>query len=386
MLNACFLQELPALKATVSPGYLLALAVIIILIVLLKIFNNTQESKKTVAKKDKTPRVSRSIIGADAPKAPTHTSPDRSDLRYVIKAYGFTRDQADLFTRLCNGNKIQNPSRLLQESAEFDDFFMRTLKYLESQKASGVNNERYKTILYTIKEKVDNFKHASKHLTSTRGIRVGQLLTIITRKDEQYPSTVILNTQDGLLCAVPRDIFGNELRLPLWSRIKVFFYAGTGESYQLETKIRRYESAKNETRMVIAHTDHITALPNRNHVRKFLSLPCRFTPVTVANIVNGKHTEHKYFPSSRIYDGTLQDVSAGGCSIATNAPVPVGEYIQITCKIDGTNEDTIIAKAVKHHALEDSPEIVMHIQFSKIPRASMNRIFSIIYNDRDSSK
>jgi hypothetical protein len=385
MIRACFAQELPPLQSTVSPGLLLALAVIIVLIFLLNLFNKSQETK---APKRKKPAASKGFeddkdAGVDSAVRAAPQGPDKSDLKYVIKAYGFNKEQAELFARLCNGNRIHNPSHMLQEEGEFNDFFTRTLRYLDSQKASGGNSERYKTILFTIKEKVDNYKHASRHLTSTRGIRTGQQITVTTKKDEQYPSTVMLNTQDGLLCSVPRDDFGNELRLPLWSRITVFFYAGTGESYQLDTKIRRYESARNETRMVIAHTDTIKPLPNRNHVRKSLTIPCRFTPVTVANIVNGKHTEHKYYPSSRIFDGTLEDISAGGCSIATNAPIPVGEYAQITFKMDGINEDTIIVKIVKHRAVEDSPVTVMHIQFAKIPRASMNRIFSFIYNHGD---
>lgn len=390
MIQACFAQVLPPLRSTVNPGLLAALGVIILLIVLLSLFSKSQESKLTTAKKKKAPKglddspEAEIRRGAGAGTSPQ--GPDKGDLKYVIKTYGFTKDQADLFTRLCNGNRIGNPSRFLQEKNDFDELFTRTLKYLDSQKASGGKSEQYKTILYTIKEKVDNFKHASRHLTSTRGIRTGQQITITTKKDEQYPSTVILNTQDGLLCSVPRDAFENELRLPLWSRITVFFYAGTGESYQLDTKIRRYESARNETRMVIAHTDTIKALPNRNHVRKSLLVPCRFTPVTVANIVNGKHTEHKYYPSNRIFDGSLEDISAGGCSISTNAPIPVGEYAQITCKLDGVNDDTIIAKVVKHRAIEDSSATVMHIQFSKIPRVSMNRIFAFIYNHEDSTK
>lgn len=383
MMSSLVAQILPY-QTTVNPGYLFVLIAAIVIIVGLRILNRWLESKKS----DKPKKTAHHAPETTEKTYSNHSplGPDKKDLAYVIKSYGFNKDQADFFTRLCNGNKIRNPSRLLQNQRDFDDFCTYTFNYLQAQPASNPNNEKYKTLLFTIRELVENYKRTSKQLTSTRGLKPGQQFTLTTTKDEQYPSTVLENSQEGLLCAVPRDIFKNELRLALSSRIKVFFYSETGESYQLESKVRKYVSSANETRMVIAHSDSIKALPNRNHVRKALSTPCLFNPVTVANIVNGKHTEHKYFPATKAFEGKILDISAGGCSIVTSTPIPVGEYLQIKCMLDGTNEDSMIAKSVKHHTVEGEDGTVMHIQFAKIPRASMNRIFAFIYNYGERAK
>ena len=132
--------------------------------------------------------------------------------------------------------------------------------------------------------------------------------------------------------------------------------------------------------MIIGHTDKITKLPNRSHERKAINLICLFSSVTAANIVNGKHTEHKFFPSGKYFEGEMLDISAGGCSITTRSPLGNGEYLLIKCMLDGKNEDSIIAKVVKRQPSDVAEKTTMHIQFAKIPRVSMNRVFTFIYN------
>ena len=193
--------------------------------------------------------------------------------------------------------------------------------------------------------------------------------------------TVRDNLNEGLLCKTPRDTFGNELRIPLWSKVKCLVTVRTGQSYQFNARIKKYESGKNETRLLLSHTNKVKALPNRRHDRKTFETACYFAHVTVANIVNGNHTEHKFYPSIKSVGGIILDISAGGCSIRTAEPLAQGEYIQIICNLQDKIEDRIIGKIKRlYHNDQDSASI-MHIQFAKMPRATLNRIFIYIYNE-----
>jgi Predicted glycosyltransferase len=366
-------------EAALRPRDFIILIVVIGVVILLAVYNKVKENFESKEAPDRTKRVGRVTQPSLFPNR-SDSGPNKADLRYVLKTYGFSRDQADFFTGICKVRKIQNPSQTLQDPKQFEDFCAQIFNYLQSQPKTNIDAEKQKTILFTIKETVENYRHAKKFITSTRGIKPGQQFTLTTNKEEQYPSSVLANSNDGLSCAVPLDMSGNELKLPTGSRVKMFFYSGTGESYRLESRIRGFGMTSTASRMIIGHTDKITKLPNRSHERKSLNMICLFSPVTAANVVSGKHTEHKFFPSEKNFEGEILDISAGGCSIRTRSPIGNGEYLQIKCMLDGKNEDSIIAKVVKRQADDEEGKTVMHIQFAKLPRVTMNRIFTFIYN------
>jgi c-di-GMP-binding flagellar brake protein YcgR len=172
--------------------------------------------------------------------------------------------------------------------------------------------------------------------------------------------------------------------LPLLSRISVYFYDENNQSYRFNSRVSKYASGRSETIMVLAHTDKVEILPNRQHDRKDVRTPCNFVHVSVANVINGKHTEHKFYPSGKPLHGTMCDFSAGGCSFTTKFPPGDGEYIELSCILDGTIEDKMIGKVVNTNRDKDEPEV--HVRFAKMPRASMNRIFAYVYSSGERGK
>lgn len=378
-----------AYQTNVQPGYFIAAGIFLFVFFLLRVYNN--RTKTNAKRKEALKRNSLSEKAAsekqDSPfQKPVLKTPDKKELKEVIAEYGFTDEQADFFTRLCNTNLVGNPRHLLANAREFDEFIAETIARLHTAASPEREIERQKTLLFTIRETVSNRSRTSKKITSTRSLPNGQPFTLITGKEEHYPSVIVINSPSGLLCKVPRDIFGNELRLPLWSKVRILFYTRTGESYQVSGRILRYESGKNETMMLIAHTNSVKAFPNRRHDRKSIRTPCTISHVTVANVVSGKHTEHKFYPSPKKFPGKILDISSGGCSIETPTPQSTGEYISIECILEGKIEDTIIGKIIRMNPSVEPTESVIHVQFAKMPRATMNRIFAYIYNYGDNRK
>jgi hypothetical protein len=188
---------------------------------------------------------------------------------------------------------------------------------------------------------------------------------------------VVENRDDCLVIATPRDNSGNELRFPILTKLTFFLTAASGQSYQFSTRVKRYESAKNATRIVAGHTNAVTAMPNRRHDRKAFKAPCAIARVDVANIVSGNRTERRFTPSKQTSQGEILDISAGGCSVETVNPLPPRAYLQIQFRLENLEEDTIIGKVIR---LTGDGNRVMHIQFVKMPRATLNRIFMLVYN------
>ncbi len=375
-----------AYQTNVDPSYFIILVVLIVGVIALRSYNAWKESKKRPtrpvrrqAPKGHKPVYSEKTVEA-VPISRLHVPTDRREMKAVAAEFGFTPAQSEFFFELCSENNISSPLHLVRNSRQLDELFRRTYHQLETPGHVAREAENSKTLLFTIREAIENRKRYSKLITSTRSINDGIEMTVITRSNEHYSAILHENNQGGLILPVPRDVFGNELRMPILSKLTVLFYSGSGQSYSFSTRISRFISAHTATLMMLRHTEKVRALPNRRHNRKQVRTPANFSRVTVANIVNGRHTEHRFYPSGKAFLATMLDISAGGCSLVTATPVPEGEYVEINAIIVGSSEDSMIGKVVKLNPGEARGTTVMHIRFAKMPRVTLNRIFTYIYD------
>lgn len=357
-----------AYKTSTNTGYIVAIIVIILFFILLKVVTTWKDAQTTTRKKKKLNSVNYTTITTST-----------KEMKTIASMFKFSEEQTDFLRNLFISNKIIHPEQFIQDSEAVQSLFDKTFAHLESIEPTTRSVERQKTILFTIKEAIDTRKKIGELITSTRALKPGLGFTMSVQSGEQYQSAIIENETEGVLCLIPRDLFGNELRLPIRMNIEVFFIGITGQSYRIKTKIIKYVSSRSKTYLLLKHTDSIDALPNRKHNRKIIKIPCTFSHVIVANIVNGKHTEHKFYPQAKTFKGTIEDVSAGGCSILTETPLPLDEYLEIKCMLVSGINDVIIGKVVKINEEETGQISTMHVKFAKMPRASMNRIFAIIY-------
>lgn len=370
-------QVLPQPKGNISPGYLIALVLVVALVSLLRIYSAQKDKTSGMGAKKKGAKAEPSSIKTNVRE---ESSSLNAEYKKISDFLNLTPQQSDFFIKLCTKNNVRKPLQLIKNTHALDEVFSATIAQLEAKTFDSKDVEVNKMNLYMIKEKIENAKRTAKNLKTTRSFQVAQEITLITRNTEQYPAFIAEVSEAGFVVKVPRDFSGNELRLPLLAKVAVFYQASNGQSYRFSTRVRRYISLLNENRLMLYHTDSVRPLPNRSHDRKSIQAPANFTHVTVGNIVNGKQTEHKFYPSGKEVMGTMTDISAGGCSIMSRSPAKEGEYIEIKCILAGTSEDIMIGKVVRTHKDDPNGPTIMHIRFAKMSRTSMNRIFAYIYN------
>ncbi len=376
MVRFALLQVLPY-STEFNPKSLVFVVMAIVIIVLVTVFNKVNEHRqKTVSKPRPKP-------GSPVVERFRKTPKYKQELRAISSSLGFSQRQQAIFAKICLDSRIERPSHLTKNEQALAQAFNRELESLKAKTPRTREIEADITVLFTVREALENARKTRGALESTRSLNIGHSMTMITPDQEQYPVRIFENSSRGLICKVPRDSFGNELRLPRWSRIELFFSFDASLTYRCSARILEYESGIEENLMVLSHTDTLKPLPNRMHDRKSLLLDCTFRNVAVANVVNGKKTEHRFYPSGKEHPGALLDISAGGCSIKTPMPPPQNQYIEIQCNLDGKSDDTMVGKVISVHASERQGEFAVHVQFAKMPRVTMNRIFSLIYSSRE---
>ncbi len=373
-----------AYQTTVSPVYFIILGIAVVVIVSLKFysmyrakqeFREKPHPKRTQPIVDRTPELIKTMR--------LNLGPDKKELRQIGIFFGFTDLQNQYVKRACEDGKITHPGQIFSDYGRITELLESRLAKAQQAPHPTKETEAEKTIIYTIREAVENRKKQGKKITSTRMIPEKSTISITVPEGEQYSVELVHNASMGLVCSIPVDSDGTPVRVPLWAKLSAFLTVKTNQSYKFDTRVIKYESDLSSTRIVLAQTDSIQAMPDRSHDRKRLTTPCVFSPATVGTVLNGKKSERRFYTSHISVDGTILDISAGGCSIQTKKPLKPGDYMEIRCILEKHTEDTMIGKTVRVQAESPDSPSVMHIQFAKMPRATMNRIFSFVYADGD---
>ncbi len=372
MIEHLYAQVIPY-STDFKPVYLVFPIMGAIIIAVVAIFNKyNEERERTIAR----PRGQ----GGRQPLAPfVKTGKFNQEIKAISSSCKFNHRQTAVLTKVCVDNRLERPYHLIRNARALEEAFSRELTRIESVVPRTREIEEEITLLFTVREALENARKNQATLVSSRSLENGQPFTIVTPDQEQYPVLLFENSPRGLVCKVPRDSFGNELRLQHWSRIEIYFSLDNGQTYRYPARVAGYESGVNESLMIISHTDALKPLPNRRHDRRNFSTDCTFTYVSVANVVNGRKTEHRFYPMGKSYPGAITDISAGGCSIRTPAPPPQNQYIEIECSLDGKSQDSMTGKVLRLSETSSHGDKVAHVQFAKMPRTTMNRVFALIY-------
>ena len=130
------------------------------------------------------------------------------EMKAIAAVFNFSNEQMDFLKNLFISNKITKPSLFIQDSDALENLFDKTFSDLESNEPSTRSIEKQKTILFTIRESIYTRRKAGEIITSTRELKSGQGFTMTIQSGEQYQSAIIENVTEGLLCMIPRDLFG----------------------------------------------------------------------------------------------------------------------------------------------------------------------------------
>jgi len=81
---------------------------------------------------------------------------------------------------------------------------------------------------------------------------------------------------------------------------------------------------------------------------------------------------------TRKFSGNILDISIGGCSIKSAAPITANQRI----KIEFTREDHSIVVALGEvlRINRAGANTIMHVKFLKVPRKSLNSINAMVYD------
>ncbi|NLM00453.1 MAG: PilZ domain-containing protein [Treponema sp.] len=303
----------------------------------------------------------------------------KKTLTEISKHIFLTENEITLLEELCDTNEVIDLKKYVKNNNyknAIEAFFNILIEKIYSNYAMTVVDEKVE-ILFNIRQKIEILYTQYSVISNTNEIEKGQILNLIDGKNNQYETKVLENNKKYLSLTLPKNIFNEVINLKKGSKITLIFEEKNAVAYILQSKI--YKVFDNH--FTIYHATNIQILHRRTAKRIKFDYQCKYNAVKIFSVNGKKGVNIEYKNLDKTFDGKLWDISSDGCCLISNFPMKENQYIHISTKIDGKNEDNIIGiiiKSVKDYS-KDFDTFRVHIRFVQISKKSRNKIFSKIY-------
>jgi c-di-GMP-binding flagellar brake protein YcgR len=317
---------------------------------------------------------------------------DKNAFRKAARSAGLPEEEVRFLEEYGRALSLANPEFAFRNPQKLDAFFKEAYKRIDKAADSETDADERKARLFAARERLTQASSQGGAVRSTRQLGRGAPLTFIAPGEESYPSIILAVEPSGLAVEPVSDSYGEAIRFRRGTKLTCFFYAKGHQGYQFATRVSGWEKIGGKDAMVLGHSEAVSALPARRHARREMKAPCTFYRMAITAAKPGAPGRGPAGPrgqqksSAKVenipYPGTIVDISAGGLGIQTANPLEAGEYVKIAFSPGGGGTQAAFAKVIR---MNKSKNIggVMHVQFVKISRQSLNAIMSFVYGYAD---
>lgn len=295
------------------------------------------------------------------------------DIQKLAKENNLNQTEINTLWEICKITDTNNILYSIKSNNEVNELFHTAYEIMKQQ---NLFTDEKMNDFFTTLFKLEMIVAQYKKVLSTRQIQIGCVVFYISNEGEQYPFTVTQNQKDFFTAEIPEFIYKSPRRPELLTRSRFTFRTPDGLSYNLITRIIRYnEGNDGKYYMVLSHSEQLECQAQRHFKREFFERDCSFKAVKVNE--SHKKNEELYTFSDKEYPGKITNISAGGCCIQTTLPIKEKQYIGVI--LPETGIDETIVGIIRRTRKLPTGKLALHIQFMQISLATKNRIHTLVY-------
>ncbi len=303
---------------------------------------------------------------------------NKRTFRKEAKRIGLPDKHRSVLEGLIKSYTIRNPYAALKNSPVLSDLIKDGLSEIEEKDISPEKKEAEKLILFQIKQVIERNSQSNNTVKSSRQLRLNQPVIIADQGGRKYNTKVAGNLKENLHVEPPVGKDKQQVQWKRWTPLTVYFRRDDN-NFSFASKVLGYKSTRDRMVLILQHAKEISVSQQRKFRRKPLERPAYFTKVMIVNEGKGKKAKRRAVVDEKSRSlGTILDISAGGCGIASRAPLKQGDLIKIEFETERRN--TVIAFGkVRHIRKTGYAGPVMHVMFTRLSRANLNKINYYIY-------
>jgi len=293
----------------------------------------------------------------------------------IAKARRLTKGEIEVLKRLVVANGVTKPTIVFTSNNVLDSCIQRAIRKLGLKEMKGESKDNLINAYYRLRSKIIRSR-GIKRVTTTRDIPIGARVRVTLSNYGSFPVKINKNEDNYLGISIPVLPPG---KIIPWGRKKVSinYWRQNDAGYTFETRVIDIIITDEIQTLCLKHTNKVKRVQKRLYPRKSIRLPVIFSKL---RIIEEEGKKKAIVDRKESHWGTVVDISVGGLSVETTAPIDKKNYIRVEFEV---REDYKIVAYGKVKRIERNPirkTWMMHTQFTKITKKDRNEIFALLYN------
>jgi len=287
----------------------------------------------------------------------------------LARNIGLDGEQTKMLNFVFKTDDVIDPEKSINTPALLDRHFRKAYRIIEKSSADGHDIQNRLSVLFSTRNILET--SSSEGLSSTRQLKDDTTLTFTHGKDKINVNVLSAKT-DQLRVEVPKNVLGTQIKIPNGTKLSVLFFTNSNKGFSFETQVIGFSTLNAHPAMLLAHSNKLKLLSQRRFRRKQAVIACFMYLV----YVEGSGKKQRLVVDKRRLNGNIADISVGGCSIKTTAPVQVGAKFKIEFTQGGNN---VAALGQILRTNRAGINTIIHVKFLKMAKKSMNIINAFVY-------
>lgn len=290
-------------------------------------------------------------------------------LNRLARNIGLNHEQTKMLDFIFKTDGVIEPEKSISNPSLLDRHFRRSYRIIEQSSGSEAESQRRLGVLFSTRNILEN--SAIGTISSTRQLREDTTL-ILNYSKEKIEVSVVYVKGEHLAVESPKTILGSQVKIPRGTKLNVIFFTKSNKCFSFETRVIGYTSTHGIPSLLLAHSGHLRFLSKRRYRRRQSVIACFLYLV----YVEGSGKKQRLVVDKRRMQGNIMDVSVGGCSVKTNAPIQVGAKFKIEFII-GTKNVAALGQVLRSNRA--GMNTIIHVKFLRVTQKSMNTINAFVY-------
>jgi len=302
-------------------------------------------------------------------------------LNRVANNMGLDREKTKMLEFVLRNDNVTDLMKSIDSPDLMDRHFKRAYRLIEKTSISDDELNNRLSVFFATRNIIEVYTHAeTATISSTRQIQENTAAIIILGENNlNYPTRIISAQSDVLVVEHPSNSNGRPVTINKGSKVTLAFFTKSSKGFSVTSRVIGSIETMNRNILKLAHSNKIKKLSSRRFRRREMTISTSFYLVKMAT--SGNSNSNRLIVDKRKFAGNIMDISVGGCSIRTSAPIRPGQKI----KVEFTQDDdfTVAALGEVLRTNRTGYNTVMHLKFLKIPRKSLNLINALVYEYAD---
>lgn len=299
-------------------------------------------------------------------------------LRKACRQHDLTPDHYRILKHAVKDLKIQSPSALFSNGRLLNGTLKQLLLRIEASEYPEGTKEALKAELFEIKARITRENPAMRQTVSTKTMAMNQAVTLYSRSYPPFRSEVTGKTPEVLAVDLPQDSQGEWIQYKVGSPLKVRYIRDEDKVFSFVSTIKDIREIEGSMKILLAHTNEVKRIQLRKSPRREFHRSTFFYKVDIVSTGTGrKATRSAQVQKNRRFQGSMEDISAGGCALFTRTPLQGGTLIMLSFDISKGTAVNVFGKV--RNVRREKTGTLMHVMFTKISTKHLNEIRSFIY-------